>query len=119
MVLASAPSLSLQTYTACTALSLCKLVLHTWIGAGIRDLSAAYNGGEVEHSEDDAHHERVKAGVTWGGIVLCCVLFVYLTHMAKKAIKRAQDEQLGTGMGVPEEQVAFLSSVGDGRDDSE
>jgi uncharacterized membrane protein YdjX (TVP38/TMEM64 family) len=121
VVLASAPSLSLQTYTACTALSLCKLVLHTWIGAGIHDRSAAYGAGE-EGAEpaphDDAQHERVKAGVTWGGIVLCCILFVYLTHIAKRAIARAQEEQLGTGMGIPEEEVAFLSAVG-GRDDSE
>lgn len=119
VVLASAPSLSLQTYTACTALSLCKLVLHTWIGAGIRDLSAAYGGGEEggdSAPHDDSRHERVKAGVTWGGIVLCCILFVYLTHIAKKAIARAQEAQLGTGMGIPEEEVAFLSAVG-GRDD--
>ncbi|KAK6904367.1 hypothetical protein I203_105179 [Kwoniella mangroviensis CBS 8507] len=45
VILASSPSLSLKTYTACTALSLCKLVLHTWIGAGIHNLSEAYGHG--------------------------------------------------------------------------
>lgn len=57
--------------------------------------------------------------MTWGGIILCCILFVYLTHIAKRAIARAQEEQGVLGRGVPEEEVAFLSSVGDGRDDSE
>lgn len=105
VVLASAPSLTLQTYTACTALSLCKLVLHTWIGAGIHDISAAYSG-QGDDSKDDT--KSVKAAVTWGGIVLCCVLFVYLTHMAKRAIKRAEDEH--SHRPIAEEEVAFLSN---------
>jgi hypothetical protein len=130
VVLASAPSLSLQTYTFCTAISLCKLVLHTWIGAGIRDISSAYGAGSSdpsmpaggpaapppELSPEDVQHERVKAGVTWGGIILCGVLFVYLTHVAKRAIARAQDEQ----RVVREEEIAFLTPMGDARDiDSE
>ncbi|WVW79275.1 hypothetical protein I302_101242 [Kwoniella bestiolae CBS 10118] len=55
VILASSPSLSLRTYTACTALSLCKLVLHTWIGAGIHNLSEAY--GHV-HDHDHPHPLR-------------------------------------------------------------
>ncbi|TXT09052.1 hypothetical protein VHUM_02526 [Vanrija humicola] len=115
VVLASAPTLSLQTYTACTALSLCKLVLHTWIGAGIHDLSAAYNAGgsvQTEPSEEDIHRDRIKAGATWGGIVLCVLLFVYLTHIAKREIAKAQDEQ----RVVREEEVAFLTPMGEARD---
>lgn len=119
VVLASAPTLSLQTYTACTALSLCKLVLHTWIGAGIHDLSAAYNaspdgGGSTqkEPTEDDLHRDRVKTGATWGGIALCILLFVYLTHIAKREIAKAQDEQ----RVVREEEVAFLTPLGEARD---
>ena len=127
-MLASAPSLTLQTYTCCTAISLCKLVLHTWIGAGIRDISAAYttpshpSTGDTpaapppELTPEDIQHERVKAGVTWGGIILCCVLFVYLTHVAKRAIAKAQEGQ----RVVREEEVAFLTPMGDARDlDSE
>lgn len=129
-MLASAPSLSLQTYTFCTAISLCKLVLHTWIGAGIRDISAAYKSPHdsknpssdgptsppPELSPEDIQHERVKAGVTWGGIILCCVLFVYLTHVAKRAIAKAQEGQ----RIVREEEIAFLTPMGDARDlDSE
>lgn len=123
VVLASAPSLSLSTYTGCTALSLCKLVLHTWIGAGIHDISAAYSGKvsddadgttpKPEPTPADIHHERVKAGMTWGGIILCAVLFVYLTHLAKRAIAKAQEE----AHIVREEEVAFLTPMGDARDD--
>jgi hypothetical protein len=124
VVLASAPTLTLKTYTCCTAISLCKLVLHTWIGAGIHDISAAYNSAPpadgntppAEQTPEDAHHERVKTGVTWGGIVLCAVLFVYLTHVAKRAIAKAQHEQ----RVVREEEIAFLTPLGDARDlDSE
>lgn len=123
VVLASAPSLTLQTYTFCTAISLCKLVLHTWIGAGIHDISAAYHTAPSEEvndpassrqpSPEDIQHERVKAGVTWGGIILCCVLFVYLTHVAKRAIAKAQEDQ----RIVREEEIAFLTPMGDARDD--
>ncbi|WWC73151.1 uncharacterized protein I206_107117 [Kwoniella pini CBS 10737] len=61
VILASSPSLSLKTYTACTALSLCKLVLHTWIGSGIHNLSEAYGHSHNvelnEPSKDDDQHE--------------------------------------------------------------
>ncbi|WWC91274.1 uncharacterized protein L201_006217 [Kwoniella dendrophila CBS 6074] len=63
VILASSPTLSLRTYTACTALSLCKLVLHTWIGAGIHNLSESYghshkhpqwrHGQKIDLGEDD------------------------------------------------------------------
>ena len=43
VILASSPALTLRTYTACTALSLLKLVLHTWIGAGIHNLSEEWH----------------------------------------------------------------------------
>lgn len=118
VVLASAPSLSLQTYTFCTAISLCKLVLHTWIGAGIHNISDSYHTPPdpsqppPEATPEDLHHQRVKAGMTWGGIILCCVLFVYLTHIAKRAIAKAQDDQ----RVVREEEISFLTPLGDARD---
>lgn len=101
VVLASSPALSLQTYTACTAISLCKLVLHTWIGASMHDISTAYSEG----SEKDS--QSLKSAVTWGGVVLCIVIFVYLylTHMAQRAIKKAEEQR-----PVAEEEVAFLSN---------
>jgi len=72
VLLASSP-LSLRMYTGCTALSLCKLVLHTWIGAGIHDLSEAYHappqqldGPPTEHSDQpdapNGWHSRPTGG---------------------------------------------------------
>ena len=118
VILASAPSLTLRTYTACTALSLCKLVVHTWLGSGIHDLSEAQTpewrdahwhapDGEpgqwrpphMHHphghqwTEEDRHREDVKLWSTWVGIGLCVVLFFYLTHLAKRTLARARAEQ--------------------------
>ncbi|WVQ81420.1 hypothetical protein IAT38_003544 [Cryptococcus sp. DSM 104549] len=135
VILASSPTLSLRTYTGCTAISLCKLVLHTWIGSGIHDLSAsygrshgsvgvapsdgdsedAYPGGTTgdavkgqwppfthHHPTHGAHSasadgsdnsEDIRTVSTWAGIVLCVALFFYLTHIAKKAVAKAQMEQ--------------------------
>lgn len=172
VILASAPSLTLRTYTACTAFSLLKLVLHTWIGAGIHDLSATYvhdrgasappadgsdtlgesegSGGwagagdalpdtqypdgdqgwhrphgpgrfgehgyghhRYHHHHHNYHHhppawmveemhrQKIRMYSTWVGIALCVALFFYLTHLAKKALAKAQaeaeerDEELG------------------------
>jgi hypothetical protein len=36
---------------------------------------------------------RVKMYATWAGIALCVGLFFYLTHLAKKALKKAQMEE--------------------------
>lgn len=65
VLLASSP-VSLGTYTACTALSLCKLILHTWIGAGIRDLSGAYGHGHPHrHGEWDGDWDGASDGEDW------------------------------------------------------
>ncbi|EIW65830.1 hypothetical protein TREMEDRAFT_35925 [Tremella mesenterica DSM 1558] len=94
VILASSPSLTLFNYTACTALSLCKLVLHTWIGAGIHDLSSWHK----RPSHHDLHNDTmgrddVKFYSTIVGVTMCLVLFVYLTHLAKRALARVQIEQ--------------------------
>lgn len=119
VILASCPSLSFQSFTLCTALSLCKLLLHTWIGAGIHDLSDSYSEGEKELSEEELHRMHVKHQATWCGIVLCIALFFYLTHLARRSLRRAQLAQGDDGYdnrhrsdGSQEEAVAFLSPVG-------
>lgn len=117
VILASSPTLTLQTYTGCTAVSLCKLVLHTWIGSGIHDLSESYGHGQSKGQEESKEGDGVdgqwpqdpdgvtgrpaqeggtqtaKTWTTWVGIVLCIVLFFYLMHFAKRAVKKAQAEQ--------------------------
>ena len=130
VILASSPSLSLSTYTACTALSLCKLVVHTWIGAGIHDLSATHlpedpevtlrpsdSGLPPHHHSDDSGRwmggagqgDKLKVYTTWAGIALCVALFFYLTHLAKRALARAQEEQEMGGEGA---QMSGVTRVG-------
>ena len=123
VILASSPSLSLTTYTGCTAISLLKVILHTWFGSGIHDISEMHRGGSAgqetgdgstHHHQNGSHesmghgghghghghthghapsaHHDVKFYWTWGGLALCVGLFVYLHHVAKKALKRAQEE---------------------------
>lgn len=119
VILASSPSLTLTTYTGCTAISLLKVILHTWFGSGIHDISEMHRGGPSpsepvtggHHQHNGSHgtdgamgagghthghppsaHHDVKFYWTWGGLALCVGLFVYLHHVAKKALKRAQDE---------------------------
>jgi hypothetical protein len=135
VILASSPALTLKTYTACTAVSLLKLVLHTWIGAGIHDLSSSYNHPDharpprppmtrppqlhgphhhhhspppppLEWLEEERHRQDVRMWSTWIGIGLCVALFFYLTHLAKRALAKAQAEQ--DAMGASEEGAAFL-----------
>jgi hypothetical protein len=36
---------------------------------------------------------RVKMYATWIGIALCVGLFFYLTHVAKRALRKAQAEE--------------------------
>jgi len=113
VLLASSP-LSLRSYTACTALSLCKLILHTWIGAGIHDLSQSYShespppppyNDDPDHQDieypgpwedaqwDDTPRDDVKFYSTIVGIGMCIGLFFYLTRLAKQALERARMEQ--------------------------
>jgi hypothetical protein len=134
VILASSPALTLKTYTACTAVSLLKLTLHTWIGAGIHDLSATYAQKHEEHPpaqhppqwhggphhnpyhpapewlDEERHRQDVRVWSTWIGIGLCVGLFFYLTHLAKKALAKAQADQ--DARMSSEEGVAFISRDG-------
>lgn len=42
---------------------------------------------------DQRHRGQVRMYSTWVGIGLCVALFFYLTHLAKKALKKAQEEE--------------------------
>lgn len=112
VILASSQNLSLRTYTSCTALSLLKVILHCWFGAGLHDLSELHSGKQHDDPAD-RQRDEVKRYCTWAGVLLCVGLFVYLHHVAKKAIKRAQDEvadqqrdgRLEAGMETSEVQL--------------
>lgn len=107
-LLASSPTLTLKTYTMCTALALPKLLVHCGLGTTIKNF-AAYNGaasssgtnskGEPLIGDDHANADQAKASETaelikhvFGlvGVVLCVGIFFYLFSVARKAV----DEEL-------------------------
>jgi hypothetical protein len=136
VILASSPTLSLRTYTGCTAISLLKVILHTWFGSGIHDISELHrapsptgqdtvhhgggHGGQGQNKHVpgdhglDPHRDDVKFYWTWGGLSLCVVLFVYLHHVAKKALARAQAEMEWEGRAEEGESTTGLVEVGRG-----
>jgi uncharacterized membrane protein YdjX (TVP38/TMEM64 family) len=109
VILASSPALTLKTYTACTAVSLCKLVLHTWIGAGLHSLSELHGTTTDEPlSPEDQQRQDIRWYSTCFGVVLCISLFFYLTHLAKRALARAQVEHEAREIRCPGQGHVFL-----------
>ena len=98
-LLAATPTLEMKTYVICTALSLFKVIIHTSIGAGIRSFSA-----NQAAPEDDGWSQVW----TVGGIVLCVVLLVYLSWVARRAVDDELDDDVEVTGGTSEERVAFL-----------
>ena len=88
-LLAASPTLTLQTYTICTALSLFKVMIHAYIGASIHSFknyplpktTAGGNGGT----------DWMAQGCTVIGVALCIGVLVYLGIVGRKAI----DSELG------------------------
>lgn len=105
-LLAASPSLTLRTYTTCTALSLFKLIIHTSIGSGIRSF-AQYHvvkpGQPAPVAEGDG--SMLTHYSTVAGIALCVAIFVYLSYVARRAV----DDELEDEARDCEETVAFLS----------
>lgn len=62
----------------------------------------------------DPHRDDVKFYWTWGGLGLCVVLFVYLHHVAKKALARAQAEMEWEEMAEGGESTTGLVEVSRG-----
>ncbi|KAJ7638649.1 hypothetical protein FB45DRAFT_407707 [Roridomyces roridus] len=102
-LLAASPTLTLQTYTLCTAASLFKVIIHTSIGASI-------------HSFKDYHTETGKkegenpVARVWTilGLVLCIAIFVYLSYLARRAVNDELEGDEAEG-AHEEETAAFLS----------
>ncbi|MCO5584981.1 hypothetical protein L7F22_038913 [Adiantum nelumboides] len=109
-LLASSPTLTLKTYTMCTALALPKLLVHCGLGTTIKNF-AAYNGaasssgtdskGEPLIGDDHTSADQAKASETaelikhvFGlvGVVLCVGIFLYLFSVARKAVDEELDE---------------------------
>lgn len=87
VLLASSPRLTFTTYTACTALSLFKVIIHTSIGASIHSF-ADYHMREGAKDEDSG----LSRAWTIIGITLCLMLFMYLSWVARRAVDELDDE---------------------------
>lgn len=132
-LLASSPTLTLRTYTICTALALPKLLVHCALGTSIKNF-AAYNGAgadiQVPVSSGDsssgsttllgsdvnnndasasATAERIKQIAGFVGVGLCIGIFLYLFSVARKAV----DEELDDDEGKTEEYDLMLSDEGE------
>lgn len=84
-LLAASPTLTLRTYTVCTALSLFKLIIHTSIGASIRSF-AQYHVVKPGQADVPAEDNMLGHYSTVVGIALCVAIFVYLSYVARRAV---------------------------------
>ncbi|KAI6134897.1 hypothetical protein EV401DRAFT_2139531 [Pisolithus croceorrhizus] len=81
-LLAATPTLEMKTYVICTALSLFKL------------------------QPDESSWSRVW---TAGGIMLCVVLFIYISWIARRAVDDELEDEAEVSASASEERVAFLA----------
>ncbi|KAJ7095223.1 hypothetical protein B0H15DRAFT_881104 [Mycena belliarum] len=101
-LLAASPTLTLKTYTVCTAASLFKVIIHTSLGASIHSFKA-YNTAD---GEADGSADTVARLSTIGGVLLCVAIFVYLSVVARRAV----DSELSDETGDAEETAGFLAN---------
>jgi hypothetical protein len=131
----SSPLLSWQTYTACTALSLFKLIIHTSIGSTIHSFSRHYlappdgaapggngttpggNGtapgtpGAPAPPADDGQ-STLGTVSTVVGIVLCVAIFVYLSFVARRAVDDELGAEHAADADADDERVPFIAADG-------
>jgi uncharacterized membrane protein YdjX (TVP38/TMEM64 family) len=116
-LLAASPTLTLQTYTICTALSLFKVIIHTSLGASIHSFKDYHHLASPDPDRANAPPpEQGADGETgankvarlWAvaGVCLCLLILVYLSVVAARAIddELGEDDDGASG----EERVAFL-----------
>lgn len=112
-LLAASPTLTLHTYTVCTALSLFKVIIHTSIGASIHSFKNYHNNADSSlHHDDETATDMMGRVWTFLGIFLCVLILVYLSVVARRAV----DDELDDGpvsSRDAEETRAFLSSESD------
>jgi len=85
----------MSRYLFTTAASLCKVIVHTMVGGEIRSFKD-FRTAQPKDAEKDEWDW--KEGWTVLGIVLCAVLFVYLSLVARRAVDEADDGLLPTSM---------------------
>ncbi|PFH52514.1 hypothetical protein AMATHDRAFT_56459 [Amanita thiersii Skay4041] len=106
-LLAASPTLTLHTYTVCTALSLFKVIIHTSLGASVHSFKDFHHDRGTGKPNDESGADSVARMWTIIGILLCIVIFVYLSIIARRAVDDELEEEDQTGDN--EETEAFLS----------
>ncbi|KAJ3550628.1 hypothetical protein NMY22_g335 [Coprinellus aureogranulatus] len=107
-LLAASPTLTLHTYTVCTALSLFKVIIHTSVGASIHSFRD-YHVTDPDSVDDESNADYLARLWSIIGILLCLVILVYLSVVARRAV----DEELDDDPIISrdsEETEAFLSA---------
>ncbi|KAF8211297.1 hypothetical protein K438DRAFT_1568498 [Mycena galopus ATCC 62051] len=108
-LLAASPTLTLRTYTLCTAASLFKVIVHTSLGASIHSFKN-YNTAvpEGETPEEETHADAVARMWTFAGVGLAIAIFIYISYVARRAV----DSELGDDEAAAdaEETVGFLAA---------
>ncbi|KAF7352930.1 hypothetical protein MVEN_01260300 [Mycena venus] len=113
-LLAASPTLTLKTYTLCTAASLFKVIVHTSLGASIHSFKN-YNTAvpEGDAPEEAGGADAVARMWTIAGVGLCVAIFVYISYVARRAV----DEELGDDADCTdansEERAGFLANNAD------
>jgi hypothetical protein len=110
-LLAAAPTLTLKTYTICTALSLFKVIIHTSLGASIHSFKDYHVAQDGRTPLVDSHDSATRIW-TVVGIILCVAIFIYLAIVARRAVDEELDDEVAPEQGRDddEERIAFLSS---------
>jgi uncharacterized membrane protein YdjX (TVP38/TMEM64 family) len=106
-LLAASPTLTLHTYTVCTALSLFKVIIHTSLGASIHSFKEYHVVRPGTAPSDDNNADVVAQLWTIVGIVLCISILVYLSVVARRAVDDELEDD-STGGPDSEETIAFL-----------
>ncbi|TFY80269.1 hypothetical protein EWM64_g3745, partial [Hericium alpestre] len=86
-LLAASPTLTLRTYAACTALSLFKVIIHTTLGASIHSFTRYHVKPAAGEPAEEDGEGTLRYWSTLGGIVLCVAIFLYISYMARKAVR--------------------------------
>ncbi|KAF8974406.1 hypothetical protein BDZ97DRAFT_1900077 [Flammula alnicola] len=110
-LLAASPTLTLHTYTVCTALSLFKVIIHTSIGASIHSFRD-YHADSDASSDDESGTDVMGRVWTILGLLLCVLILVYLSVVARRAVDDELDDSPVSARDA-EETLAFLSGESD------
>jgi len=114
-LLAASPTLTLKTYTICTALSLFKVIIHTSLGASIHSFKDYHVAEPQDGAVGDTGANTVARTWTVVGIMLCIAIFIYLAVVARRAVDELDKEPISSG--EYDETERFLPAIEDEGDE--